>query len=249
MTLEVKGVSRYYGKTLALEAVSLAVAPGEVVALMGANGSGKSTLNKIIAGLLHPDQGTVTVAGHPIGAEGVEARRALGYMPEFPFLYPYLSAREHIDLLVGLRGLGPESKEQGEKLLHLFDLSNAADQPVRGHSQGMARKLALSLALLGQPRLLLLDEPTNGLDPPSIRRVREVIEGLKERGRSVLVSTHVADFAQRCADTVAVLARGKVVAMGSVAELGAQAGVPGAPLEEVYFALVPAEAREVGEAL
>lgn len=248
--LEIAAVSRRYGAVQALDGVSLEVAPGEVVALMGANGSGKSTLNKIVAGLLRPDRGRVAIGGHDVVEQGPEARLRLGYMPEFPFLYKHLSAWEHLRFVAGLRGLpGEAALEQGRRLLEVLDLAAEASRPVRGYSQGMSRKVALAMALLGHPELTLLDEPTNGLDPPSIRLVREIVLGLKARGRAVLVSTHVADFAARCADRIAVLSRGRLVAAGTLEELRATAALPGAPLEEVYFALVPAPTREVGAAL
>ena len=234
--IRVDGVRKSYGEVLALDGVSLEVRPGEVYGLLGANGSGKTTLNRCIATLLRPNEGTIEVAGHDLAREPDPARAALGYLAEYPVLYPSLSAEEFLAFIGGLRGVPPdETRRRADRWLALFELTDAASKPVGGYSQGMARKVALAAALIGEPQVVLLDEPTNGLDPPSVFLFRQVISRLREEGRTVLLSTHVLPLAERACDRLGILADGKLVASGTIGELRAQAARPDADLEELFL--------------
>ena len=234
--IRVEGVRKSYGKLVALDGVSLEVQPGEVYGLLGANGSGKTTLNRCIATLLRADEGTIEVNGHDVVSAGDAARTALGYLAEHPTFYPSLSGEEFLGYVGGLRGLSvAESKVRTERWLSLFELTDAARKRVSGYSQGMARKIALAAALIGEPRVVLLDEPTNGLDPPSVFLFRRVIERLRDEGRTVLLSTHVLPLAERACDRLGVLAGGTLAASGTMDELRAQAGREGADLEELVL--------------
>jgi len=232
----VRDVSKSYGDVVALDGVSLEVKPGEVFGLLGANGSGKTTLNRCLATLVRPDRGTIEVGGHDVTGNPDGVRGALGYLAEHPAFVPSLSGWEFLAFIAGLRGVGPaEAKERTERWLTLFELQEAARQPLRGYSQGMARKIALAAALIGEPSVVLLDEPTNGLDPPSVWLFRQVIARLKDEGRTVLLSSHVLPVVERACDRVGILVDGKLAAVGTTDELRTEAGLPGVDLEALFL--------------
>jgi len=234
---------------LALDGVTLDVQPGEVFGLLGANGSGKTTLNRCIATLLQPDEGSIVVGESDLAKEPDGARAILGYLAEHPVLYPSLSGEEFLAFVGGLRGVPPdETRRRSERWLGLFELTGAASQPIAGYSQGMARKVALAAALIGEPRVVLLDEPTNGLDPPSVYLFRQVIGRLRAEGRTVLLSSHVLPLAERACDRIGVLADGRLAAVGTLEELRARADRPGADLEELFLHFAGLD-REVLERL
>jgi len=232
----VEGVEKSYGDTRALAGVSFTVRPGEVFGLLGANGAGKTTLNRCIATLIRPDAGRIEVAGADTDTDPDGVRAALGYLAEFPQLYPSLSADEFLRFAGGLRGLGgPDLAARIDRWLELFELTNARGRPLKGFSQGMLRKTALAAALLAEPKVVLLDEPTNGLDPPSVYLFRRVIEGLRERGDTVLLSSHVLPFVAKVCDRIGILAGGRLEAVGTLDELRATAELPDADLERLFL--------------
>jgi ABC-2 type transport system ATP-binding protein len=201
--IDVVDLTRTYGRVSALRGVTLRVGPGERVCLLGHNGAGKSTLMKILAGQLLPSGGSVRVGGVDVAADPEGARRAMGFVPEEPALYDYLTAREFLELVVALRGAG--TVEEG---LEIADLGADADRLVREYSQGMRRRTALAAALVARPPVLVLDEALNGLDPPSSARVRDILRQRAEEGAAVLLSTHVLEIAQAFATRVVVLEKG-----------------------------------------
>ncbi|MBN2798704.1 MAG: ABC transporter ATP-binding protein [Deltaproteobacteria bacterium] len=213
--LEVRGVRKRFGRVTAVERVDLAVDAGQFVGLIGHNGAGKSTLLRIITGLLRPTEGTVLVGGVDVATSPREARLRMGVVPEEPALYPYLSAREYLDFVAEVRGVGGV-----EEALELTGLGPDADRLVREYSQGMRRKTALAAALLGAPGLLLLDESLNGLDPPSAARVKGALRQRVDQGATVILSTHVVETVQAVADRVVMLAHGRVVADEAASALG-----------------------------
>ncbi len=232
----VEGVEKSYGDTRALAGVSFTVQPGEVFGLLGANGAGKTTLNRCIATLIRPDAGRIEVAGADPATDPDGVRSALGYLAEFPQLYPALSADEFLRFAGGLRGVtGDELTTRIERWLELFELKDARGRALKGFSQGMLRKTALAAALLGEPRVVLLDEPTNGLDPPSVYLFRRVVEGLREQGKTVLLSSHVLPFVAKVCDRIGVLAHGRLQAVGTLADLQQAAGLPDADLEQLFL--------------
>jgi len=236
VVIRVEGVVKTYGETVALSDVSLEVRAGEVFGLLGANGSGKTTLNRCIATLLRPDSGRIEVDGHDVATEGDAARASLGYLAEYPVLVPSLSGEEFLAFVGGLRGLrAAEAKRRADRWLSLFELTDAAKQPVAGYSQGMARKIAMAASLLGEPKVVLLDEPTNGLDPPSVWLFRQVIDRLRGEGRAVLLSSHVLPLVQRACDRIGILAGGRLAAVGTLDELRSEADRPEADLEELFL--------------
>ena len=221
-SLAVHGLSKRYGAVEALKEVDLSVEEGELVGLLGPNGAGKSTLVKIAVGLVRPTGGEVTVAGAPAGSR--VARASLGYLAEL-FRFPdWYTADEVLELhqrLAGSHGGGAERA----RLLELVALTDARDRRVGGMSKGMAQRLGIAQALVGEPRLLLLDEPTSALDPVGRRTVRELLEELRGRGVSVLLNSHLLSEIELVCDRVAILLGGELVAAGTPAQLSRPRGV------------------------
>ena len=234
--IEVEEVSKSYGSVRALESVSLSVAAGEVFGLLGANGSGKTTLNRCLTTLVQPDGGMIKINGNDVNGDPEAARRSIGYLAEFPVLYPMLTAGEFLSFVAGLRGIGSkDARERIDRWLNLFELDNSRGRRISSFSQGMKRKVALAAALIAEPPVVLLDEPTNGLDPPSVYLFRQVIEDLRERGCTVLLSSHVLPLVSQSCDRVGILADGRIVASGTIEQLRDQAGKHGADLEELFM--------------
>jgi ABC-2 type transport system ATP-binding protein len=220
--LVAREVAKRYGETEALRGVSLEVGRGELVGLLGPNGAGKSTLTKVACGLVRPSSGTVEVDGHPAGSE--LARAALGYLAEL-FRFPgWMTADELLSLhqrLSGSQGDGAERRE----LLELVGLAEATRTRVEAMSKGMQQRLGIAQALVGAPQVLLLDEPTSALDPVGRRIVRELLGGLRERGVSVLLNSHLLSEVELVCDRVTIIDGGQVVAEGRPDELERPRGV------------------------
>lgn len=202
----------------AVNDLSLTLRPGEVFGLLGPNGSGKSTTIKMILGLLHPSRGTIRVFGRTPGLPDVNAR--LGYLPELSVLYHYLTPRETLDFYGGLFDL-PRAlrRERAGQLIEAVGLAAAADRPVGEFSKGMARRVGLAQALLNDPDLVILDEPTSGLDPIGRHHVKRLIETLAQRGKTVLLSSHLLGEIQDVCSRIAILFDGRLVAEGRIGEI------------------------------
>jgi ABC-2 type transport system ATP-binding protein len=220
--LAVRGLRKRYGSVAALKGVDLEVGEGELVGLLGPNGAGKSTLVKIAVGLVRPTAGGAEIAGARAGSR--DARAALGYLAEL-FRFPgWYTADEVLELhqrLAGSRGGAAER----QRLLELVALDDASARRVDGMSKGMAQRLGIAQALVGEPRILLLDEPTSALDPVGRRTVRLLLEELRGRGVAVLLNSHLLSEIELVCDRVAILLGGELVAAGTPAELARPRGV------------------------
>jgi ABC-2 type transport system ATP-binding protein len=224
VTLRVEGLSRRYGALVALDQVSLEVKPGEVVGLLGPNGAGKSTLMRTAAGLQPPDAGRVQVDGVDLWREPVPARSRLGFAPEEPSFYEELSAAQYLSFLAGVRGLDAGVAEaRAGALVAGLGLTGRVDEPVRGFSHGMRKKLSFLAAILHRPRVLLCDEALEGFDAPAALHARETLRALAAEGSAVLFSSHVTETIERLCDRVVVLHRGRVVRTLDRAEWGGAA--------------------------
>ena len=206
-TLVAEGLRKVYGRVVAVEQVSFTVQPGELVGLVGPNGAGKSTTIKMISGQLTPTEGRVTVSGVDVGSDPNAARARIGYVPEEPRMYDYLSAREMVSFVAEIRGQGDV-----EAALEIAGLGADADRLIQEYSQGMRRKTALAAAMVARPPLLVLDEALNGLDPPSAARVVAALRAACDAGASVILSTHVLDTLERIADRLIMVSAGRVLA-------------------------------------
>lgn len=227
-------VTKRYGPILAVDRVSVSVRRGEVYSLVGANGAGKSTLIRMIVGITEPDAGRILICGEDLAHRLPKTKRHLGYLPEELILYDRLTGREYLELVAGLKESDP-ALIAGE--IDFFELSQVAEKLVGAYSLGMRKKLGLAAAMIGSPDLLILDEPLNGLDVEMMRKLRLRIESERERGRALLVSSHVMSFVERVSDRVGVMRGGRLVAEGSPAELRDKTGLADAPFEDVFFQL------------
>ena len=239
LAIDVRGVSKRYATIQALNRVSLSVPSGEIVGLLGPNGAGKSTLMKSILGLVRPDLGEVRVLGHEVREDPVAIKRLVGYVPEAPALYEFLTGAEYLDFVADMYGLPREVRsDRIAQFLAGLELAGHENALISSYSQGMKQKVALIAALAHRPRVLILDEPLNGLDPRSARVTKDLLRNLaRHEGVGVVFSTHVLEIAEAICDHVVILRHGEVVAAGTVPVLRAQAGLGGSGLEEVFLAL------------
>jgi ABC-2 type transport system ATP-binding protein len=214
------------------------VGPGEVRGLLGQNGSGKSTLMKSLIGLVRPTTGLARILGLDVQKQPMEIRRLVGYVPETPRLYEFLTATEYLDFIADVRGLSyDEKKERISRLIDALDLEGKQGITISGYSQGMKQKVALMGAIIHHPRVLLLDEPLNGLDPKSARIVKELLHSLAREGVTTIFSTHILEIAEAICDQITILQNGRVLAEGTVGELREKADLPGSALEDVFLKL------------
>ncbi len=242
--LSVEGLTKRFGRFEAVSDLTLGVRPGEIYAFLGPNGAGKTTTIKSIVGLLQPEAGRISVCGAPVVPDGMAFRRHLGYVADRPFLYEKLTAWEYLEFLAGVHGLKAWERS-AESYLDLFKLSEWKHQLIEGYSHGMRQKLVLTGALLHGPQLLLVDEPMVGLDPRSVRDVKELFGRLAVGGRGLFLSTHSLDTAAQVAHRIGILNRGRLVAEGTFEHLQELAKQPGSTLEEVFLKLTEEEGEAV----
>jgi ABC-type multidrug transport system ATPase subunit len=212
--VEVSGLTKRYGGTLAVDGVDLTVLPGEVYGFLGPNGAGKTTTLRILTGLIAPTSGSVRVLGGQPGESGVLGRT--GSMIESPAFYPYLSGLDNLRLLAEYAGV---SRQRIDEVLELVDLADRAKDRFSTYSLGMKQRLGVAAALLKDPELVILDEPTNGLDPAGMRDMRRLIRELGTEGRTVLLSSHLLGEVQQICDRVGIINAGRMVAEHNVDEL------------------------------
>ncbi len=216
--IHTEGLRKTFGSTVAVDTLSMTVPRGEVFGFLGPNGAGKTTVVKLLLGLTRPSGGEALVLGAPVGDR--ETRRQIGYLPELFRYQPLLSAREVLRLHCRLLALPKASwAQEARRALDTVGLLARGDDRVGTFSKGMQQRLGLGVALLGAPALILLDEPTSALDPVGRHDVREIIRGLRERGSTVFLNTHLLEEAQHVCDRVAVIDKGRAVATGSLDEL------------------------------
>ena len=224
LAITVTGLSKVFPvpftrrSVVAVRDLNLQIARGEVYGLLGPNGSGKSTTLKMILGLVSPTGGKAEIFGRDSSL--VASRQSVGFLPESPYFYKYLTARETLRFYGKLSGVaGQQLTRRIDELLELVGLTDAADRRLRGYSKGMLQRIGLAQALVNEPGLLVLDEPTAGVDPAGSRDIRDLILRLKERGTTVLLSSHLLEQVQEVCDRVGILANGVMVREGRVEEL------------------------------
>jgi ABC-2 type transport system ATP-binding protein len=234
MAVQWRGLAKRFGQVVAVAGVDLDVARGRFFGLVGPNGAGKTTTLAMATGLLRPDAGGARVDGVDVWAQPLLARARMGVLPEGLRLFERLSGRELLTFTGRLRGMDPaEIEERAGELLAVLGLTGAGDQLVVDYSTGMRKKVALAAALLHNPAVLFLDEPFEAVDPVSARTIREVLRAFTGRGGTVVFSSHVMDLVERICDDVAVMAHGRVLAVGPVDVLRG-----GRSLEDVFVELV-----------
>lgn len=241
--LEIQNVTKSYakGSVKAVDDISLSVNQGEIVGFLGPNGAGKTTTIRMIMGMLAPDAGHIRIEGHDIRQDPIAAKSRLGFVPDGPEIYDRLTGLEYLRFMADMYGV-PKAQAQAhiEQFLTLFDLTNAAGDLIRSYSRGMKQKLLVTAALIHNPPLWVLDEPMVGLDPRASHLLKQQIRAHAQAGNSVFFSTHVLEVAQQLCDRIAIIHRGRLVALGTMAQL--QSAEHRQSLEEIFL-----EMTEQGE--
>lgn len=218
--LELVNVTKHFHGIPAVRSLNLTVRPGQVLGVLGANGSGKSTTVRMIVGLLHPSRGTIRWQGADIQSQRIAYQRVVGYVPEEPRLYGYLTAIEYLELVGGLRHIPARTlRRRIERYLDLFELEHTTHTALSAFSKGMRQKVLLSAALLHDPALLVLDEPNSGLDVAASLVLRSLVATLASQGKAIVYSSHVLDAVEKACDDVVILRKSHVVACNSVSRL------------------------------
>ncbi len=242
--IEFNHVTRSYSGKVAVDDLSLSVPPGEIFALLGANGAGKTTTIKLLAGLLRPDSGSIRVCGHDLDGDLRQALKCLGYVPDEPFLYDKLSGREFLEFSAQMRGLNNRSVEASitQETQH-FEMADYLDDLIETYSHGMKQRLIFASALLHRPPVVIIDEPMVGLDPRSMRMLKDLLRERSARGMTVFMSTHILAMAEEIADCIGILDRGRLQFLGSIAQLRKELTSPHTSLESLFLQLTDPSER------
>ena len=239
--IELDHVTKHYGNKVAVNDLSLRIGRGELFAFLGPNGAGKTTTIKMMCGLLFPTTGKVRIAGFDLQEEGQKARQLISYVPDQPFLYEKLTGREVLQFIADMYGMEPgHAQGRMDLMIELFGLQKFVDDLTERYSHGMRQRTVFAAALLHEPKVLIVDEPTVGLDPRSIRLLKDLLKQEAQRGVTVFLSTHSLDIAEELADRIGVVALGRLIGCGSLGHLREQAALDGT-LEEVFLKLTDEE--------
>lgn len=239
--IELIHVCKTYGNKLAVNDLHLTVQGGELFAFLGPNGAGKTTTIKMMCGLLFPTTGSVRIAGFDLDTQGRAARQCISYVPDTPFLYEKLTGREILHFIADMYGMAADRKNRRiDEMIDLFSLSAFVDDLTQHYSHGMRQRTVFAAALLHEPQVLIVDEPTVGLDPRSIRLLKDILRNETKRGATVFLSTHSLDIAQELSDRIGVISQGRLIGCGTLDMLRQRAELNGT-LEEVFLKMTEKE--------
>ncbi|MBW1777534.1 MAG: ABC transporter ATP-binding protein [Deltaproteobacteria bacterium] len=231
-------LTKRYTKTLAVNDLSLAVPKGEIFGFIGPNGAGKTTTIKMMAGLMAPTSGSVSICGIDMAENPREAKARIGFIPDRPYLYEKLTGMEFLKFIARVYGMVPDGfKEKAQFLLDRFALADWADDLIEAYSHGMCQRLVMVAALLHDPEVIIVDEPMVGLDPVAVILVKRIFRELAEKGVTLFVSTHSLGVAQDVCHRIGIIHRGRLIATGSLDQLRERARAADADLEAVFMAL------------
>lgn len=249
--VKLTSVSKRYGDITAVDYLDLEVKRGEIFGLLGPNGSGKSTTLKMILGLVKPDSGSVNVLGINMEDDPVAVKRKVGYVPESPRVYEFLTGLEFLDFTGDIFEMQMEEKKKRvEKFLKALDLEGREGDMISSYSEGMKQKVVIISAIMHRPELLLLDEPLSGLDPKSARIVKDLLREMASQGVTTIMSTHVLEIAQAMCDRIAIMYNGRMSALGTMEELRQKARMPDSGLEDIFLKLTgTGDVKPIVEAL
>ena len=234
--LVVRNLKKKFNNTWALKGLNLELAPGEIFVLLGPNGAGKTTTLKLIAGLLHPTEGEISIEGMDMDKEPIAAKKHLGYVPDEPFMYGKLSGREFINFVAGIYKIRTEDYEKRlPGLLEKFEIGSWVDEMAESYSHGMKQRIIMCQLLLHDPDLILIDEPLVGLDPKTSKTVRELFLQLKDQGKTLFISTHTLSIATEIATKIGIISNGDLKFSGNIEELAMISGKK--DIEEIYLKL------------
>jgi ABC-2 type transport system ATP-binding protein len=238
LALELRGLVKHFDRP-AVDGLDLSVRAGQYYALLGPNGAGKTTTLRIVAGLLRPDAGAVSVLGIDALAEPIEAKRLIAWVSDEPMIYDKLTPFEYLEFVAGLWSMDAAVAEaRARELIEWLGLAPHAHERCQSFSKGMRQKVALAGALVHEPRLLILDEPLTGLDAGAARQVKDVLTARVRGGATVIMTTHILEVAERMAERIGIIDKGRLIAEGTLDELRRQAGRAGSTLEDVFLDLV-----------
>jgi ABC-2 type transport system ATP-binding protein len=236
--LDIRGLKKSFGRP-AVDGLDLCVAPGEFYMLLGPNGAGKTTTLRMVTGLLKPDAGTISVFGIDALANPLAAKQIIGWLSDEPMIYDKLTPFEYLEFVGGLWKVDESTAAaRAHELLRWLGLKDHAHERCEKFSRGMRQKVALAGALLHEPSLIILDEPLTGLDAGAARLVKDVLAEKVRQGKSVIMTTHILEIAERMADRIGVISGGRLITEGTLDELRGRFGKARASLEEMFLALV-----------
>ncbi|MBI2943997.1 MAG: ABC transporter ATP-binding protein [Candidatus Wallbacteria bacterium] len=236
--IELSRLTKRFGGLAAVKELSLSIRPGTVFGFLGPNGAGKTTTLKMLMGMLPPTEGWARIDGLDVTADSVEVKRRVGFLPDSPAIYEYLTARELLQFIGTLHRIQKdELQERIAALLAEFGLEEKADELVLNYSKGMRKKLAILVALVHRPKVLLLDEPTNGLDPGSVRLLKDMVRREAARGTTILFSTHILEVAQEVSTELGIISSGRMVLLDSKEAIVRTAQARGETLEDLFLRL------------
>lgn len=241
-TVRLEHVTKRFGDKLAVNDLSLTLSGGELFAFLGPNGAGKTTTIRMMTGLCHADAGVVEVCGHRMGSDGIQAKARMAYVPDQPFVYEKLTGYEFLRFVGEMYRIDTVVvRERIDKLAVRLDMASFLDRLTEGYSHGMKQRVVLGAALLHDPELLVIDEPMVGLDPRTVRTVKDLLTERVRSGGTVFMSTHTLEIAEAVADRIGIIHRGRLLAVGTLAELRRQARAEHS-LEDIFLQLTADEA-------
>jgi ABC-2 type transport system ATP-binding protein len=236
--IQLSRLTKRYGTFTAVDALDLTVPRGELFGFLGPNGAGKTTTLRMIAGILRPTSGSVQIAGVDLWADPVRAKAKLGFIPDRPFIYEKLTGAEFMRFVAGLYGQdGAQVEHRARELMALFDLEDWRDELVESYSHGMRQKLIIASAFVHRPEVIVVDEPHVGLDPKSIKILRDLFVEYTRRGHTIMMSTHTLEVAERLCDRIAIIAGGVVRAQGTMDEIRRDMARGDEDLEQIFLRL------------
>ncbi len=243
-------LTKRYGDFTAVNAIDLTVPPGELFGFLGPNGAGKTTTLRLIAGILQPTSGSVHIGGVDLHVDPRKAKAKLGFIPDRPFIYEKLTGSEFLRFVAGLYGQdGTQIEHRGRELMALFDLEEWRDELVESYSHGMRQKLIIASAFIHRPEVIVVDEPHVGLDPKSMKILRELFREYVNRGHTIMMSTHTLEVAETMCDRIGIIAGGVIAACGTMSDLRAGAA-EGGSLEQIFLKMTGENAaRELVDVL
>ena len=249
--INLRSLTKRYGTFTAVDSIDLEVPRGQLFGFLGPNGAGKTTTLRMIAGILKPTGGSISIAGVDLATDPIGAKMRLGFIPDRPFIYEKLTGAEFLRFVAGLyEQQGNEVEHRARELMALFDLEDWRDELVESYSHGMRQKLIISSAFVHRPEVIVVDEPMVGLDPKATRILKDLFREYTRRGHTIMMSTHTLEVAENLCDRVAIIAKGRIRASGTISELRETAEHGAEGLEQIFLRLTGENAaRELVEVL
>lgn len=236
--IEIKDCTKRYGELIAVNNLSLSMQDSKIFGFLGPNGAGKSTTIKMMVGLIKPDSGIIKIGGYDISLDPVNAKKMIAYIPEKGYLFEKLTAWEYLTFISGLYHLEDDSfKKNASEYLEIFGLSKWQDEIIGNFSMGMKQRLQLTAAFMRNPKVIILDEPHNGLDPKGVRLLKDILFSLRNKGTTIVLSTHIIAIAEQICDKIAIINKGSVVAEGANEDLRHYAKSSDKNLEDIFIRL------------